>query len=42
MTKSTHVFPIKITNIVEDYDRMYNEKIAKLDGIPLSIILYCV
>ncbi len=38
LTKSAHFIPGKSTLTVEDYARIYIDKIVSLHGIPLSII----
>ena len=38
MTKSTNFIPVKSTDRVEDYTRLYIDEIVRWHGIPLSII----
>ena len=38
MTKFSHFMAVKITDLVEDYDKLYINDIVRLHGVPLSII----
>ena len=38
MTKFSHLIPVKSTYRVEDYVRLYIDKIVRYHGIPLCII----
>jgi len=38
LTKSTHFFPVKSTDTVEQYAQLYIKEIVRLHGTPVSII----
>lgn len=38
MTKLAHFLLVKTTFLVEDYARLYIQKIVRLHGVPMSII----
>ena len=38
LTKSVHFLPIKTTDTVEEYVRLYIKEIVHLHGVPISII----
>ena len=40
MAKSSHFLAVKTTESVEDYAKLYINKIVRLYGVPLSIISY--
>lgn len=39
LTKSTLFLPIKMTNLVDKLTRMYVNKVVRLRGIPIYIVL---
>lgn len=39
MTKSTHFLPVKITHLEEDYVKFYIQKVVRLHGVLVLIIL---
>ena len=40
MTKSSRFLAVKTADLAEDYDKLYINKIVRLNGVPLSIISY--
>ena len=38
LMKSSHIIPIRSTNLAEEYTRLYLNEIVSLHGIPLSTI----
>ena len=40
LTKSSHFLAMQMTSTLEELCRLYIWEIARLDGIPLSIVLY--
>ena len=40
MIKSAHFLTVKTTHSVEDYAKLYIQEVVRLQGVPVSIILY--
>ena len=39
LTKSAHFLAMQMTFTLEDFDRLYIQKIVRLHGVPISIVL---